>query len=483
MLAALTLLLVLTIYAALVAIASYGVWSHFTSDEFAGAVRRIFGDPLPYVAFCIAGPILSVFLIKPIFTDAIGGPARRDARPVGGAAAVRVRRATLRRQGAPRRARSGFDTDINASASLRHGLISLFRDDLVLTVGMPLVRTTTSARVDRGARARVRPLRPGGAMRLSYLIRTTLFFMLRIVHECDGFDEMLIELSRFRFFLDARITLVVWLFSLFMLGVQGFLWLARGLLRGLVWLGMVATGCSARDGVRRRPPRGAGRGERCLRRGRDAADRARGRGGRVPALQERWWQGGRLADDLSALIAAAEERLTARPASPRRSSSADAGNDRCFDTHRALRDRLASVAKEAEPGAFRVDSAGVGPLLRPRWAVPGGDPRDLSACDRLRILQGLDRPGRRSPPRGRGRPRGRRANGPVRARLPDRGLPRGRRAVGHHRPGRGTGAGRGPAIAGSREATHLGTGPCRGRGRPSARGGAGDMDGSVSSSP
>lgn len=141
--ATLVLLLVLLVYAALVVITSYGVWSHLATDEFAGAVRRVFGESPAYMAFCIAGPILCVFLVKPIFT------MRRQARP-----GVTLERPAEPRlfafverlcaaQGAPAPSRIRVDTDINASASLRHGLISLFRDDLVLTVGLPLARTMT----------------------------------------------------------------------------------------------------------------------------------------------------------------------------------------------------------------------------------------------------------------------------------------------------------------------------------------------------
>jgi Zn-dependent protease with chaperone function len=357
-LAALTLLLVLIIYLALVVITSYGVWSHFTSDAFAAAVRRILVDPLAYIAFCIAGPILSVFLVKPIFTmRSTAEPAvtlDRSAEPRLFAFVERL--CAAQRAPAPRKIR--VDTDINASASLRHGLISLFRDDLVLTVGLPLARTMTVRELTGVLAHEFGHFAQGGAMRLSYLIRTTLVVMLRIVHERDGFDEMLIELGRFRFFLDARITLVVWLFSLFMLGVQGFLWLARGLLRGLVWLGMVASGALLREmeyDADRHEARVAGSdafaavGKRLVVLT-AAADSSR-------ALQELWWRSSRLADDLPALVAAAEERLTARPGVAEevveRAMQAPTGR---LDTHPALRDRLASVAKEAEPGAFRVDA-------------------------------------------------------------------------------------------------------------------------------
>jgi Zn-dependent protease with chaperone function len=356
--AALALLLVLIIYAALVVITSYGVWSHFFSDEFAAAVRGIFVQPLAYVAFCIAGPILSVFLVKPIFTMRSaaqpGMTLDRSTEPRLFAFVERLCAA----QGAPAPRKIRVDTDINASASLRHGLISLFRDDLVLTVGLPLARTMTVRELTGVLAHEFGHFAQGGAMRLSYLIRTTLFLMLRIVHERDGLDEILIELGRFRIFLDARITIFLWLLALFMRGVQGFLWLARGLLRGLVWLGMVATGALLREmeyDADRHEARVSGSEAFAAVGKRLTVLAAAANASR--ALQERWWQSGRLADDLPALIAAAADRLSARPGVVEeivdRAMQAPTGR---FDTHPALRDRLASVAKEAEPGAFRVDA-------------------------------------------------------------------------------------------------------------------------------
>jgi Zn-dependent protease with chaperone function len=357
-LAVLTLLLVLSIYLALVVITSYGVWSHFTSDAFAGAVRRIFVEPSAYIAFCIAGPILCVFLVKPIFTmRSATQPAVTLDRSVEPRLFAFVERLCAA-QGAPAPRKIRVDTAINASASLRHGLISLFRDDLVLTVGLPLARTMTVREFTGILAHEFGHFAQGGAMRLSYLIRSMIFFMLRIVHERDGFDEMLIELSRFRFFLDIRITAALALFSLFMLGVQAFLWLARGLLKGLAWVGLAASGALLREmeyDADRHEARVAGSETFAA-----VATRLNVLGAAAQAgwnLQQRWWQSGRLADDLPALVAAASERLTAQPGATHEIvvSAMQATTGR-FDTHPALRDRIASATREAEPGAFQIEA-------------------------------------------------------------------------------------------------------------------------------
>jgi len=363
-LAAFTLMLVLTVYIALIVVMSYGVWSHFTSPGFDAAVRHVLVEPGVYIAFCIVGPILCVFMIKPVFTmQKLERPAvtiDRSAEPRLFAFVERL--CTVQGAKAPRIIR--VDTQVNASASPRHGLFSLFRDDFVLTIGLPLVRTMTLRELTGILAHEFGHFAQGGAMRLSYVIRSTIFFLYRIVHERDGFDEALIELSRFRVFLDVRITLALMVFSLFMHGVRVFLWVARSLLRGIAWVGLVASGALLREmeyDADRHEARVAGSetfaavGSRLI--VLDAAQQA------AVSLQGRWWQSRRLVDDLPALVALMAERLTAQPEVVQeiRQQVMQVTTGR-FDTHPALRDRLASVAREAEPGVFTLDAPAAAPF-------------------------------------------------------------------------------------------------------------------------
>jgi Zn-dependent protease with chaperone function len=357
-LAAMTLLMVLAIYLALIVVTSYGIWSHLASPGFVAAVRLAFEEPAAYIAFCIAGPILCVFLVKPIFTmqraARPGVTLDRSAEPRLFAFVERLCAA----QGAPAPRQIRVDTDVNASASLRHGLIGLFRDDLVLTVGMPLARTMPLGEFTGILAHEFGHFAHGGAMRLSYLIRSMIFFMLRVVHERDTFDEMLVEASRFRVFFDMRITLVLAMFSLFMNGVRAFLWLARCLLKGLAWVSLTASGALLREmeyDADRHEARVVGSATFVACASRLAVLGVASQN--AWELQKRWWQSGRLADDLPALIAAVAERIAARPDAVRQivehEMKATTGR---FDTHPALRDRFASVEKEAEPGAFRTEA-------------------------------------------------------------------------------------------------------------------------------
>jgi Zn-dependent protease with chaperone function len=376
-LAVFTLLSLLVVYVELVVLTSYGVWSHFASEGFVAAVRRVFVHPGLYFTFCVAGPILCVFLVKPIFTvrrsKRHGVTLDRSAEPRLFAFVDRLCVA----QGAPAPRRIQVDTDINASAGLRHGVISLFRDDLVLTVGLPLARAMTLREFTGVLAHEFGHFAHGGAMRLSYLTRMVIVFMLRIAYERDGFDKTILELSRFRLILGSGMTGAgvallfprfvsfmfglqgfLWVFTLFMLGVQGFLWLARTLMKGMAWVGLAACGALLREmeyDADRYEARITG-GEAFAAVGDKLAVLAAARQASGP-LQERWWQSRLLADDVPALVVAVAERLAARPEVVQeiRQDVLETTTG-WFDTHPALRDRLASVAREAESGAITLNA-------------------------------------------------------------------------------------------------------------------------------
>jgi Zn-dependent protease with chaperone function len=346
------------VYMALVVVTSYGVWSHFASDALVTTVRGLFGGLGAYLAFRVAGPILCVFLVKPIFTlRRVVRPAltlERTAEPRLFAYVERLCRA--QRAPAPRQIR--VNTDINASAGLRRGLISLLGNDLVLTVGLPLVRAMTLRELTGVLAHEFGHFAQGGAMRLTYLIRTASGFMFRVAHERDGFDALLIELSRFRVIFDLRVTIVLWLFAAFMLGVQLFLWLARALMKGLAWVALAASAALLREmeyDADRHEARVAGSEAfsavalklAVLGAGRQAAW----------SLQARWWESRRLADDVPALVMAIVHQLDAQPdVLPRIRQSLEAEKTGWFDTHPAHGDRLASVARDAVPGVMTLDA-------------------------------------------------------------------------------------------------------------------------------
>jgi hypothetical protein len=97
--------------------------------------------------------------------------------------------------GAPRPTRIDLDCQLNAAASLRRGLWSLFGQDLVLTLGLPLV-AGLSLRQFAGVLAHeFGHFTQGFGMRLSYLIRSINGWFARVVFERDAWDVTLAELA------------------------------------------------------------------------------------------------------------------------------------------------------------------------------------------------------------------------------------------------------------------------------------------------
>jgi hypothetical protein len=147
------------------------------------------------------------------------------------------------------------------------------------------------------------------------------------------------------------------MFSLFMLCVQGFLWLARGLLKALSWIALAACAALLREmefDADRMEARATGSESFAVTSHKLAVLHAARQAGE--SLQGRWWQSSRLADDVPGLIAAMDQRVRARPEVleqiTRASIEEKTGR---FDTHPSLSDRLDNVARAAEPGAFQVD--------------------------------------------------------------------------------------------------------------------------------
>src|SRR5262249_33647488 len=94
---------------------------------------------LVYAAPLVIGGILILFMLKPLFSRPANQSRtrtlKRQTEPVLFAFVERICEAV----GAPRPRQIQVDCEVNASASFRRGLLSMFGNDLVLTIGAPLV--------------------------------------------------------------------------------------------------------------------------------------------------------------------------------------------------------------------------------------------------------------------------------------------------------------------------------------------------------
>ncbi|MCP4571414.1 MAG: M48 family metalloprotease [bacterium] len=179
------------IYVGLIAGAGYLTYLHAVENVgiLSGSGTRF--RLLAYVAPLVAGIVVCIFMVKPLFARPARGPepisVEPEEEPLLFAWIDRLRRLV----GAPMPVRIDVNCAVNASASFRRGLRSMFGRDLVLTIGLPLVAGMTLRQFTGVLAHELGHFAQGGGMRLSHLIRSINFWFARVVHERDGFDETL----------------------------------------------------------------------------------------------------------------------------------------------------------------------------------------------------------------------------------------------------------------------------------------------------
>ncbi|MEO1528581.1 MAG: M48 family metalloprotease [Planctomycetota bacterium] len=175
-----------------------------------------------YISPIVGGGIMVLFLIKPIFFTVVSGRAPRQrsiskaAEPVFFELVERICAAT--RSPIPRRI--DVDYNVNASASLRRGLRSLFSRDLVLTVGTPLIAGFNTRQLAGVLAHEFGHFSQGGGMKSMFVIRSINLWFARVVYQRDAMDEGL----------DNAIRDSDWRISLFLLVGKLFVYLSRGVL-------------------------------------------------------------------------------------------------------------------------------------------------------------------------------------------------------------------------------------------------------------
>ena len=142
-LVALVMVLLPLVYVALIVLAAWGVYFHaVNSVGMLGAVRGRGAIIMLclYAAPLVAGPILVLFMIKPLFARATDDGRRRSITRNGEPLRFALVDRICQTVGAPVPKRIDVDCSINAAAGFRRGLWSmLFGNDLILLIGLPLI--------------------------------------------------------------------------------------------------------------------------------------------------------------------------------------------------------------------------------------------------------------------------------------------------------------------------------------------------------
>jgi len=353
-LVAITTLILPPIYFALVGVVAYGVYYHATHHWHAimgfggaGSLFFLLLKFLCYFAPLFIGGVVVFFLFKPIFA---GRPRRAQPlalNPADNPLLYAFIEKICDTVGAPSPKRIDLDCELNASAGFRGGLWSLAGNDMVLTIGLPLVANLSAAEFAGVVAHEFGHFTQNVGMRLNCLIRMVNHWFIRVVYQRDAWDEALEEWAA-----DADngwVTLVVMLAQL---GV----WFARLILRVLMYAGLLIGGFMLRQMEYD--------ADACQIRlvGSETFERTHRKLATLSAATElmykqihaQWRKSRQLPDNLSECLRQAREQL---PAPMLQKIEDRYGLERTgwFDSHPSPADRIRRARQAQDPGAFHDD--------------------------------------------------------------------------------------------------------------------------------
>ena len=200
MLVSVVMVLLPVVYLGFIVAAGWGLYffaTHCASllTPMRGGGRVYILQLLLYVGPLFIGLVLLFFMVKPLFA---GRP--RHAQPLALNPGVEsTLYAFIARicelVGAPMPSRIDLDCELNASAHFRRGAASFFSNDLVLTIGLPLIGNMNLREFAGVVAHEFGHFTQGFGMRLSYVIRSVNGWFARVVFERDAWDVWLASLS------------------------------------------------------------------------------------------------------------------------------------------------------------------------------------------------------------------------------------------------------------------------------------------------
>jgi Zn-dependent protease with chaperone function len=300
-----------------------------------------------YLGPLVAGGILVLFMIKPLFAKRPAGAnplsLDRRAEPLLFTFVERLCEVV----GSPKPTRIDVDTAVNASASFREGWWGFIKKDLVLTIGLPLVAGMELRQFTGVLAHEFGHFAQGTGMRLTFVIRSINNWFARVVYERDAWDEWLVGAARGSE--HWAIALVIGLSRLFV-------WLTRRVLWVLMFVGHAVSSFMLRQmefDADRYEARVSGSDVFVK-----TTERLEMLGLASHAAfndLESAWREKRLCDDLPSLIRSREVEMPTdlRKAIAKHQTEGKTG---WFDTHPAHADRIKSARWENAPGIFKLDS-------------------------------------------------------------------------------------------------------------------------------
>lgn len=240
LLAALVMIVLPAVYVALIAAAGWAVYYHAANHteivEMGTGRARLIALGL-YVGPIIAGGIMVLFMLKPLFARPASTrrsrSLTRQAEPVLFGFVDRICQAVGSRQPV----RIEVDNQMNAAAGFDAGMFKLVRNRLVLTIGVPLVAGLDASQFAGVLAHEFGHFTQGAGLRVTYIVRSINMWFVRVVYERDSWDAWLEETAGE---LDFRIG---WMLQLARVAV----YLSRRVLWVLMMVGHIVSGFMMRQ--------------------------------------------------------------------------------------------------------------------------------------------------------------------------------------------------------------------------------------------
>lgn len=190
-LAAFFILMIPVVYVCLILFTIYGVYYHATENLSLFNMGSKYGALIIYLTPIVAGSILVLFMVKPLFATFGRPPSKLELDPNIQPRIYAFVRRICDTVKAPYPSVIVIDSEVNASASFRSGVASFFSNELVLTIGLPLLRGLDLRTLTGILAHEFGHFSQGAAMRMTYIIYTVLYWLHVAVHNRDRLDEKL----------------------------------------------------------------------------------------------------------------------------------------------------------------------------------------------------------------------------------------------------------------------------------------------------
>ncbi len=225
------MLLLPLIYFALLGLAAYGVYWHATTNtsiilEAEGSKQ---GALLLYITPIVVGSIILFFLFKPILAKSYSGHKPIKVAPGKEPLLFAFVKRLCEIVGAPVPSEIHLDNEVNASAGFLDGWKGFFKNQLVLTIGLPLTAGLDIQQFTGVLAHEFGHFAQTTGMRMTYIIRSINYWFQRVVYEEDEWDYRIRIWSERS---DFRIRLILYI-------TRMFIWLSRKVLWLLMQLGHI----------------------------------------------------------------------------------------------------------------------------------------------------------------------------------------------------------------------------------------------------